>query len=272
MILQLLSIASVLAGEAYIYDKIEYIYTPNGSPVKCGVYSGNVNDYLGVYDYLHSDIPVIAQLARSNPIYNCFSYAFYQQSSNNNHVLLEVEDVEQYWEDGSYVFSTGMTGDIIVYFDGEGNPMHAGVVLARTGWPALEGTDDLSKIIVESKWDQGPLYRHMAISCPYSHIYNPFYGDYKYYRLNSNHIHDYTFEVNNIDASNHLAVCSCGKSIKQPHLYHHTSDNGYVCTYCNAVDTVGITTRKNSSDLDETYSFKGNIYLSDDDYLSLINN
>ena len=268
MLAQLFMVSSVLAGEIFVSDYYANVYTPNGTAIRCGFYSGDVNDYLGVYDYRGSDYHGITRLARSNPIYNCFSYAFYKTSSNNNCVL--TGNIEAYWEDGSYVESEGYTGDRIIYFDKEGNAMHAGVVVARMGYPILEGTDDLSKVLVDSKWDWGPLYRHAGNISPYSHIYNPFFGSFKYYRLNDNHTHSFEYSMIESNKDEHLVTCSCGLSIKQPH--HFCIDNGqYQCIYCDSyvedsvLNKVATTSIKN----DETRYINNKIFLSEDDYTYL---
>ena len=265
MLAQLFMISSVIAWESFVSDYSADVYTPNGTAIRCDFYSGDVNDYLGACDSRGSNYRGITRLARSNPIYNCFSYAFYKTSTNNNCVM--TGNVEAYREDGSYVESEGYTGDRIVYFNKEGHLMHAGVVIARTSYPILDGTDDLANVLVDSKWDWGPLYRHAANNCPYSHVFNASFGSFKFFRLNNNHTHSFEYSVIESNTEEHLVDCFCGLSIKQPH--HFYSDNGqYQCIYCDsfleggALNEVATVLTKN----DETRYTDNKIFLSENDY------
>lgn len=265
MFLQLISVAALLYNGTFYSDYYGYVYTPKVSPIYSGFYSGNVNDLLGMYDSHQDGFENVTMLARSNPIYNCFSYAFYKTSSDNNCFIKR--DVTLYWTDGSYYTSQGYIGDRIVYFDTEGNPMHAGVIVARTGYPILEGTDDLSKIIVDSKWDWGPLYRHVGNNCPYSHLYNNGYGFHKYYRLNDSHTHSFNYSVIEANSNVLLTTCSCGLTIEQPHHLYNNKD-GFECVLCNSKLNVNQASKANKSlkTNNESQYIDNKIFLCEDDY------
>lgn len=98
--------------------------------------------------------------------YNCFSYAFYLQSTTNQYILSN--PVSNFWEDGSYVqvFSP-KTGDIALYWDDDLDAyQHAGIVTATK-----------PEVWVCSKWGNTPLMEHPVMECPYS------YMTVHYYRL-----------------------------------------------------------------------------------------
>lgn len=268
MLAQLLMISSLLAQRGFITNYNGYIYTPKGTKIECGFFNGDVNYYLGTYDWLYDEYKGVQMRAKSNPIYNCFSYAFYKTSSNNNCVIKK--DVTSYRTDGSYIQSQGYPGDKIVYFDVEGNPMHAGVVIARTSYPILEGTDDLANVLVDSKRDEGPLYRHSANNCPYSHVFNNFFGFFKYYRLNDSHAHSFNYSIINSNTNEHLVTCACGMAFKQPHHFYFGTKN-YDCIYCsstlkNSQEISNLNIMSNNSD---SQFLDNKIFLNEKDYLYL---
>ena len=116
-------------------------------------------------DYI-DDYPSAYDIGPSTMRYNCFSYAFYLQSTTNQYILSN--PVSNFWEDGSYVqvFSP-KTGDIALYWDDDLDAyQHAGIVTATK-----------PEVWVCSKWGNTPLMEHPVMECPYS------YMTVHYYRL-----------------------------------------------------------------------------------------
>ena len=265
MLKQLLMVGALLFSDPYVNDRQGYVYTPNGSKISGLFYDGGINDYLGSTDYVGNDYENITMLARGNPTYNCFSYAFYKTSSDNNCHM--PSGVSIYREDQSYVESGGYVGDRIVYFDRSGNPVHAGVVVARTGYPISSGTSDLSKILVDSKWDYGPVYRHAGNNCPYDHIHSQFFGSFTYYRLNTNHVHDFSYAYSGDEYVGHVASCACGLTIDQPcHLYEGKC---ICCEQNESENKIKLSTSLNKS-IEQTEYINNQLILSDNDYQYLM--
>lgn len=97
--------------------------------------------------------------------YNCFSYAFFDQSKNNQFRLTAID---AFFSDGSLrEVSSPRIGDYIVYFDTEGNPIHIGVVESASS----------KLVIVRSKWGNGPLMDHASDEVP-----SEYGDDIVYYR------------------------------------------------------------------------------------------
>lgn len=248
----------------YVYDEVVTIKTPNGSDVIVGHCTQNIDRYIGAENNgFDTEFPLAKVIQDSNPAYNCFSYAFYDTSPENRYVFLD--KIDNYWKDGSYVASNGYVGDRIVYFDREGNHIHAGIIIARTSWPMLEGEDDLSIILVNSKWGVGAVYQHQGNYNPYSHIYNVNYGSFAYYKENTNHNHRYDNKIveNN---ENHVCFCTCGDLLEQPRFYYET-DGIRKCVYCNHVEEVARLNMEDSIFFGNSTLFANDrFYLSGKDY------
>lgn len=109
-------------------------------------------------------------------IYNCHSYAWYLYSTSNPYWI---DDISQFLLDNVCVevnTSAVQIKDIIVYYDENDTFQHSGVVY---------GFDASGNILIQSKWGQGAVYRHVVDNVPLNYKSN---GDInvKYYRY-----HDY---------------------------------------------------------------------------------
>lgn len=97
--------------------------------------------------------------------YNCFSYALYWQSPDNQYTM---PTATAYFDDSSYVrVSAPQEGDIAVYRDPRsGRIEHAGVVTWLT-----------DEVRICSKWGRAPFMEHPVMECPYAAL------SVLYYRL-----------------------------------------------------------------------------------------
>ena len=114
----------------------------------------------------------------SNPstIYNCHSYAWYLYSASNPYWI---NDISQFLLDNVCVevnTSAVQIKDIIVYYDANDEFLHSGVVY---------GFDASGNILIQSKWGQGAVYRHVVDNVPDVYKCNGSVN-VKYYRY-----HDY---------------------------------------------------------------------------------
>lgn len=97
------------------------------------------------------------KLSDRSPLYNCHSYAWHLQSTNN-HVWIDSPDAKGYLSDG-YCFHVGSpgVGRKIVYFKDNNIMNHSGVVDSIIG----------NNVYVKSKWGMAGLYKHLVADCPY---------------------------------------------------------------------------------------------------------
>ena len=142
-----------------------YVYTPNGSPVQVSV---------RLYDYCEDDknfhmeweddnFPNAIRLRDPSRKYNCYSYAWHDQSVNNNKDLQDY-DVSKYWEDGSYTIEPYDFPYAKVMYENAG---HAAISLPS------------SALIHVSKWGWGSLMKHYLFYSPYAPT------GYTYYKRSS---------------------------------------------------------------------------------------
>lgn len=117
-------------------------------------------------EFYINKFPSAYYIGPSTMRYNCFSYAFYQQSTANKYNM--AESVSNFWDDGSYVrVSSPKTGDIALYWDYDLDAYrHAGIV-----------TSISPEVWVCSKWGSTPLMEHPVLECPYEEM------GVHYYRL-----------------------------------------------------------------------------------------
>jgi len=166
-ILQILSISLsmflILSGAGIAFaDFYTYVYTPKGTSVlaiymtdeltPAQIASGN--NWVAVY------YPNAVRLTNTSRKYNCHSYAWYNQSTNNS-IWIDSPGDDIYWQDGSYLWITTAYG--FVY------PIPSNV---PDGAKVSYGCDDHSAIKVSSthflsKWGQLPLMQHTPSHCPY---------------------------------------------------------------------------------------------------------
>lgn len=211
-----------------------YVLTPNGSQVTVLEYNDDLLDQDDIDEIIAEEVSLIGsssyeRLDDPTYHYNCHSYAWYSQSTSNTYWM---DDPSSYVSDGSYVESTGLAGEIAVYYSKMGGVfVHSAVINYR-----FNDGSNVSNLLVDSKWGRGSLYRTKGNVNPYV------YGDVKYYRLNSSHTHDYTYNYVWQSYTKHKAYCSCGSFITQGHFISgdvSLSSTYYTCLACGGSATVG---------------------------------
>ena len=132
-----------------------YIYTYFGQALGVEMYSEfsqseieNIN-----YDFiLH--YPNAEFIGPASRTYNCHSYAWYNQSTNNHYWLNSLTQnntfqLQRYWTDDYYYATTESDAEKVFYSSGD----HSAIPLSTTSYI--------------SKWGQGPLMKHSPTYCPY---------------------------------------------------------------------------------------------------------
>ena len=142
------------------------VYTPNGTAVTGAVLSElTPADIRDINSMQQSRFPYALKIREPSRRYNCHSYAWYSQSPDNT-IWIGFEEIYQdeykkYWEDGSYVAITTVTGDInaIPY----AAPVGSKVFYNNGNHSAIKvGTHTFV-----SKWGPWGLYEHIPDDCPY---------------------------------------------------------------------------------------------------------
>lgn len=223
------------------------IETPMGVEVDVGCFFGE-DIPQNLKTVMHDDIVEkyenrVLLLSEATVKYNCHSYAWYSQDYDQN--LFRMEDPTPYFDCGSVALnsheeSNGSIGDIIVYFDELGVPIHSGIVVKTLSGTSngVCGNADLK--IVQSKWGDGGLYTHRGDVCPYSYSYNQTPSEYafyiKYYKLKN---HEHSWDVNFYNNTYDEMKCS-GCSLT---MYHNLTcvDDGndithsFSCSFCGGL-------------------------------------
>lgn len=147
-----------------------YVTTPNGSQVLVQIYDYDPIAYLSMSEIVaqsrkyKEEYPNITLLRNPTGKYNCHSYAWYSQSTNNNKWM---NNPRAYMTDGSYNYTNNPgVNNRVVYFDGYGTLEHSAIVKERLSGPSQNNFLDM--VVVESKWGMLGLYKHNGMDCPYS--------------------------------------------------------------------------------------------------------
>ena len=220
------------------YD-VATVYTPNGSAVEAKIDKRTMSerDKANCNKKGDDKVPQATRIADSTNRYNCHSYAWYQQSTDNPYWI---DDPSAYYTDGSYIqVSTPHINDRICYFNKSGENIHSGIIIdAYSGYSnGICGNSDLVKVI--SKWGTWGLYEHRGDQCPYSPSYGGDAVTVKYY-----HRHDYSYSYTYASDSQHFINCICGESITESHNFvvqktGYTADLHTVkCSECGAIESV----------------------------------
>lgn len=208
-------------------DNTVIVYTPKGSPVELHVEGGSTDnsEYWSVNTFADDHNIEAVALAPKSGKYNCHSYAWYQQTTTNEYYLY---DPSPYYEDGSYIeVSSPQVGDIICYFDENGDNDHSAVIVEVDN----SKSDLLESLTVVSKWGPQELYKHRADNC----IYMRFTAYTRIFRnatMPYSHEHAFGFRheqiyeevaeeqyVSNVQC--HNIHCICGDYITQAHTYRY---------------------------------------------------
>ncbi len=171
--------------------------------------------------------PNAALLGYPTKVYNCHSYAWYMQSTDNPYWI---NDPRGYYEgeDKCYTDITGsytiQPGDIVCYFDNTGANKHSAVVYSVNGDVPNGSLSNLQYLTLVSKWGSLGLYRHRGDQCPYV---GATMAEVKYYR----HFHEADSYTATGSLDYHLENCYCGHSEEAAHSWLPRI-NGFVCGSC----------------------------------------
>ncbi len=193
----------------YVYN--DYVQTPNGTEVLVRVTVNDLypEDIAALDAEMNAKYPDATLIASSSIRYNCHSYAWYQQSTDNPYWM---GDPSAYYTDGSYTESIGYIGDVVCYINEHGENIHSGIVIERRSGISNGVCGDADLITVRSKWHYYGLYEHRGDYCPYVLEEQTPAVTVKYY-----HRHKFNFEE--INASTHTRSCICGESITESHSF-----------------------------------------------------
>ena len=217
-------------------------------------------------EWLASLYPDALLLDNPTVMYNCHSYAWYDASSNNQYWI---ESPSVFYLDSSLVTaSTGNPGDIVVYKDSQGNPIHSGIIDYRI--KEYDGNwfddqydvklKDLGNVVINSKRGYHGLYSHIGNECPYKT------ATYIEYYSFIEHTHDYSFKYETNNDKTHYAYCSCGKKIIQGHIVApgaFENGNRYAtCLECGGLASMGFVASGKSNEANTFIEVDGDYFVT----------
>lgn len=138
-------------------------------------------DYYKTYlDMLYGQIyPNATKLGTATVKYNCHYYAWF---NGDDSYWYDSSKPQIDFSDGSCVEVTSPSaGDIICYFDANGNNIHSGVVASVSNGTSNGICGNADLVTVKSKWGTAGLYQHRGDQCPYTSTYGGNAVSVKYY-------------------------------------------------------------------------------------------
>ena len=182
-----------------------YVQTPNGTNVSVSV---RKDEDLSWVESTNNEgdalVPSATRVGDASPKYNCHSYAWYMQSTENPYWM---NDPSAYYIDGSYMeVSEPSVGDRICYFKSNGKNDHSGIVISISD----------NEIRIRSKWGSYGLYEHSIYDCIYTSSYGGSADIVKFY-----HRHEYNYI--SVNTTTHTRTCACGINTTEKHTYTYKS-------------------------------------------------
>lgn len=213
------------------------VRTTDGTSVRATVYTGDgyTDEEIAEADETFSqDYPNVVKLGQQTPKYNCHSYAWYDRSELNGYWI---EDVESFIGDSHTVSLSEnelQPGDIVVYRNNHGDPVHSAVI---------SSIDHSGTIQCTSKWGFMGLYLHAIDDVPPEYSLDGTSGttfDFDYYRYYQG-VHNYVETPANVIAyndSSHVIGCTaCYATSFIRHKYRYNAVNAYnhkgICRVCS---------------------------------------
>lgn len=188
---------------------VKRVKTPNGSYVEAFELDElSQNEIISKNKESDSEFPLAVRISSASNHYNCHSYAWYSQNVLDNHYW--INSPSKYYDDGSYYevsFNDVQPRDRICYYDVTGYNLHSGIVSKVLDVEPNNVCSSSNTVIVQSKWGNYGLYQHYGDYCPYVSTFDGSGKYVKYYRLNNNHLHSYTYK--NMDEYYHYEICEC---------------------------------------------------------------
>lgn len=224
----------MIGAYGFLYDHAGTVYTMGNRAVD--IYSATTDYYndqkTTIMNRLCSAHPQALYLAEATSAYNGFSYAWYLSTSGNSYCIF---DISQYLSDphtqmlNLQSWTECQEGDIVVYINASGEPIHAGVVT----W-----IND-GEVNIISKWDSECLMRHSVADVPDYMYINANIG---YFRANIYRITEHNHVPVSYDNTSHVYVCEiCGdESYSETHTWEYqycgtnneTHQHIKTCTVC----------------------------------------
>ena len=182
------------------------LHNPVGANQCISDFSSTTIDAMDAYqDNLY---PNATRISSSTRMYNCHSYAWYNQNYATNNIWLDY--LGSFKTDCYFTQTTWQAGDILVYVE-NGQDIHSAIIESTDG--TLSGT------IVVSKWGPYALYRHAANDCPYNST------NVIAYRLCS-----HSFSAVPYNILMHQQVCSiCTYSYDETHTLNPATGRCAIC-------------------------------------------
>lgn len=151
----------VSTGRFTLCDYISSVNTPMGTSIPVEIRDAELPPpVIGLYDEeMDDEYPNATRLRSTTRLYNCHSYAWYNQSTSNNIWMSNPynNSYNGYMNDGSYSSSSAAANRRIFYNATPTNGSHSGIVSSVSG----------GVIYVTSKWGECGLYYHSSTYCPY---------------------------------------------------------------------------------------------------------
>lgn len=155
-----------------------YVYTPNNHMVLAiegftwADHGTNFNEAKQLQNTFINTYSSATVWANVSPVYNCHSFAWYRQSTDNPYWI---SDPSQYWLDGSYVGTSTWNGSKIFYDNS--------YVENATGRHPLELAHSAVALStpgkVRSKWGCNACFEHEFRDCPYYFEGMTTFGQYR---------------------------------------------------------------------------------------------
>jgi hypothetical protein len=143
-------------------DTTTVVYTPKGTPIDATKMTFELSsaEIQMIHQMVASNYPNAVRETSASRLYNCHSYAWYNQSTSND-IWFNTPGDDMYWSDGSYHLVMTANG---------GLPIPSSVA---NGAKVSYGNADHSAIKVNStqyrsKWGQWPRMLHQPSYCPYA--------------------------------------------------------------------------------------------------------
>ena len=143
------------------------LFTPSGSPVLAykdltwADHNTTFQNAKQEQNQILNQYKSTVLLGNVSPAYNCHSYAWYKQSTNNQYWI---SNPKKYMEDGSYKNTTEWTTSAKVYYD---NSWLAQIEGEQPYHYDHSGIALVSKNTIRSKWGYNALFEHNIADSPY---------------------------------------------------------------------------------------------------------
>jgi hypothetical protein len=139
-----------------ILDYWDLVYTPNGTPVWVIVRTWELtSDVIAAYNsWVETHYPAATREANASRRYNCHSYAWYSQSTNNIR-WMNAPEQKKYWQDGSYGYRSWQSPGFRIDY---ANDDHSAIVAYSPTAPYM----------FRSKWGELPRMYHAPGYAPYN--------------------------------------------------------------------------------------------------------